>query len=109
MLDETEMKALDKAVVLFQEYAKLQELKRMSSVSDKLYLKRLNSLQEEFRKDMDSITARGDVLRGCFAKINTASSQSELKEALLSLSGSDSMLSEKDFERFLKGEINIEI
>lgn len=109
MLDETEMKALDKAVVLFQEYAKLQELKRMSSVSDKLYLKRLNSLQEEFRKDMDSITARGDVLRGCFAKINTASSQSELKECSVVLSGSDSMLSEKDFERFLKGEINIEI
>lgn len=109
-LAEAKQELILKTVSLFERYAELKSLQLASSISDAEYMERLNELQKEFDSDFDKISSRGDILRESLRLINTSESPDELKCALLTLSGSDGIkMSGEDFDKFLKGEINIEI
>lgn len=100
---------VQKTAGLFEEYIRLQELKRQSEISTKEYEKQLSSLQNEFRKDMSSITGRGDILRESLRKIHLAASAEELKDGLKSLSEGKYEISERDMEDFINGTKDLTI
>lgn len=94
---------VQKTAGLFEEYIRLQELKKQSEISTAEYERQLSSLRDAFRKDMSSITGRGDILRESLRKIHLAASAEELKEFLKSLSEGKYEISEHDMEEFING------
>lgn len=110
ILDGRSKETADKLLNLFDECVRLRTLQSASAVSDREYSKKLEELQARFRKDMDDISAQGDVLREILRKANTASDATALKDALFLLSGNDGdIMSAEDFERFLNGEMDINL
>lgn len=100
---------VQKTAGLFEEYIRLQELKRQSEISTAEYERQLSSLRDAFRKDMSSITGRGDILRESLRKIHLAASAEELKEGLKSLSEGKYEISEHDMEEFINGNKDLTI
>ena len=100
---------VQKTAGLFKEYIRLQELKRQSEISTAEYERQLSSLRDAFRKDMSSITGRGDILRESLRKIHLAASAEELKEGLKSLSEGKYEISEHDMEEFINGNKDLTI
>ena len=100
---------VQKTVGLFEEYIRLQELKRQSEISIREYEKQLSSLQTIFGRDMESITGRGDILRESLRRINLATSVEELKEGLKSLSEGKFSISNQDMEDFINGTKDLTI
>ena len=100
---------IQKTAGLFEEYIKLQELKRQSEISTREYEEQLSSLKSVFRRDMEYITGKGDILRESLRRINLAVSTEDLKEGLKSLSEGKFNVSEKDMEEFINGTKNLTI
>ena len=82
---------------------------RQSEISTAEYERQLSSLRDAFRKDMSSITGRGDILRESLRKIHLAASAEELKEGLKSLSEGKYEISEHDMEEFINGNKDLTI
>lgn len=101
---------VNKVVDLMEECIRLNEMQRLSKVSDDEFAAKLHSLHSEFRNDIDIVSSKAEIIRQSLIKLNTAADREQLKEALALLSGiDDEMMSIEDFDRFLKGEINITV
>ena len=73
------------------------------------YDNELSRIKGEFMGMIRSIDKKSRCLHDVFAKINTAESPGNLKDALLELSDNQINISESDFELFLQGKKQIEI
>lgn len=109
-VSETSLKAMDKLADLLQNASYLQSEQMRSQLTEDVYKKELERLQEEFKKSLSNITNQSDVLLKALAKANTATNKDDLRKALVELSGGkEFQFSEKDFDAMLRGEKTIEI
>lgn len=107
---ETSQQVMSKVADLLQNASYLQSEQMRSQLTEEVYRKELEKLQEEFKKSMDSISDQSKVLLEALQKANTATNKSDLRQALIEISGqSDFQLSESDFDVMLRGEKKIEI
>lgn len=101
---------MQKTINLFEECARLEALKRQSALRDAEYARRLSLLQDEFRKNMNSITDKGDILRQSLKKMNLSTSIDEVKAALMTLAGPEAGgLTDREFEQFFDGTKDLKI
>lgn len=109
-VSETSLKAMNKLADLLQNASYLQSEQMRSQLTEDVYKKELERLQEEFKKSLSNITNQSDVLLKALAKANTATNKDDLRKALVELSGGkEFQFSEKDFDAMLRGEKTIEI
>ncbi len=109
-LTEAMRNSIVKTIDLFEEYERLENMKRLGALAEKEYEKYLEGLKMDFNASMDSITDRGTVLRESLKQMNLSTSLQELKTGLISLAGgSVAELSDEEFDQFLTGTKNIEI
>lgn len=107
---ETSQQVMSKVADLLQNASYLQCEQMRSQLTEEVYRKELEKLQEEFKKSMDCISDQSKVLLEALQKANTATNKSDLRQALIEISGqSEFQLSESDFDAMLRGEKNIEI
>lgn len=107
---ETSQQVMSKVADLLQNASYLQSEQMRSQLTEEVYRKELEKLQEEFKKSMDNISDQSKVLLEALQKANTATNKSDLRQALIEISGqSDFQLSESDFDAMLRGEKSIEI
>jgi hypothetical protein len=107
---ETSQQVMSKVADLLQNASYLQSEQMRSQLTEEVYRKELEKLQEEFKKSMDCISDQSKVLLEALQKANTATNKSDLRQALIEISGqSDFQLSESDFDAMLRGEKTIEI
>lgn len=100
----------DKVVNLFEECIKLEQLHKSYAIADKEYSEWLDRIRQDFTKDMNDITAKGDIIRAAITRVNVASTADEKRDALISMLGQNfRTMGEDDFDKFLKGELNITI
>ena len=101
---------VQKTIDLFEQCARLEVLKKQSALADAEYARQLSLLQDEFKKNMDSITDQGDILRQSLKKIHLAASTEDLKAALMTLAGHEAGgLTDQEFEQFLDGTKDLTI
>jgi hypothetical protein len=107
---ETSQQVMSKVADLLQNASYLQCEQMRSQLTEEVYRKELEKLQEEFKKSMDCISDQSKVLLEALQKANTATNKSDLRQALIEISGqSEFQLSESDFDAMLRGEKTIEI
>ncbi len=107
---ETSQQVMSKVADLLQNASYLQSEQMRSQLTEEVYRIELEKLQEEFKKSMDCISDQSKVLLEALQKANTATNKSDLRQALIEISGqSDFQLSESDFDALLRGEKTIEI
>ena len=107
---ETSQQVMSKVADLLQNASYLQSEQMRSQLTEEVYRKELEKLQEEFKKSMDCISDQSKVLLEALQKANTATNKSDLRQALIEISGqSEFQLSESDFDAMLRGEKTIEI
>lgn len=107
---ETSQQVMGKVADLLQNASYLQSEQMRSQLTEEVYHKELEKLQVEFKKSMANISDQSKVLLEALQKANTATNKSDLRQALIEISGqSDFQLSESDFDAMLRGEKSIEI
>lgn len=107
---ETSQQVMGKVADLLQNASYLQSEQMRSQLTEEVYHKELEKLQVEFKKSMANISDQSKVLLEALQKANTATNKSDLRQALIEISGqSDFQLSESDFDAMLRGEKTIEI
>ena len=108
VVSEASGQAVQKIINIFEEYARLEEMKRQSEITDRQYQRNLADIQSEFNENMKTITKKGDVLRESLRKMNLSTSSEELKTGLLSLFGDKiATLDDDEFTQFLNGTKDI--
>lgn len=108
VVSEASGQAVQKIINIFEEYARLEEMKRQSEITDRQYQRYLADIQSEFNESMKTITKKGDVLRESLRKMNLSTSSEELKAGLVSLSGDKIVaLDDDEFKQFLNGTKDI--
>lgn len=109
MSDATMMVA-QSGVQLMGTLAKLAALREKNKITSQEYDKKLQEFKSQFKHDMQAIDNKSQVLNEILKKINTASDNEELKNALLLLSEGTGIFSyDKDIEEFLQGNKTINI
>ena len=89
---------------------RLKAMQEQSAIAHQAYDKELEKLQEAFRSNLADIDNRGIILRESLKKINTATSEEELKKGLLSLAQKEGeSFSKEDWNEFLNGTKTIEL
>lgn len=107
---ETSQQVMNKVADLLQNASYLQSEQMRSQLTEEVYRKELEKLQEEFKKSMNNISDQSKVLLEALQKANTATNKADLRQALIEIAGnSDFELSESDFDAMLRGEKTIEI
>lgn len=90
--------------------AELAALREKNKITSQEYDKKLQEFKSQFKQDMQAIDNKSQVLNEIMKKVNTASDNEALKNALLLLSdGTGVFDSDKDFEDFLQGNKTINI
>ena len=85
-------------------------MQEQSAIAHQAYDKELEKLQEAFRSNLADIDNRGIILRESLKKINTTTSEEELKKGLLSLAQKEGeSFSKEDWKEFLNGTKTIEL
>ena len=88
----------------------LEALKEQNQVSSEIYDKELEKIQEEFNSQMAKIDAKADVLGNVLKEINTAPDAEARKKALIKLTeGGKIFADEDDFNKFINGDLTINI
>lgn len=102
-LTDHENEAIQKAIGLFEEWSNLQVQKESGKIKSQYYEQQLHNIQDEFDKSMKDIDNQSIFLKETLKRINIATNNEELVNALLSLSNGRISLTEKDIDDFLKG------
>ena len=101
---------VQKTIDLFEQCARLEVLKKQSALADAEYARQLSLLQDEFKKNMDSITDQDDILRQSLKKIHPVAPTEDLKAAFMTLAGHEAGgLTDQEFEQFLDGTKDLTI
>ena len=109
-LSDAENTAIQNTVNLLESWSRLKAMQEQSAIAHQAYDKELEKLQEAFRNNLADIDNRGIILRESLKKINTATSEEELKEGLLSLAQKEGeSFSKEDWNEFLNGTKTIEL
>lgn len=109
-LSDAENTAIQNTVNLLESWSRLKAMQEQSAIAHQTYDKELEKLQEAFRNNLADIDNRGVILRESLKKINTATSEEELKEGLLSLAQKEGeSFSKEDWNEFLNGTKTIEL
>ena len=109
-LSDAENTAIQNTVNLLESWSRLKAMQEQSAIAHQAYDKELEKLQEAFRNNLADIDNRGIILRESLKKINTATSEEELKEGLLSLAQKEGeSFSKEEWNEFLNGTKTIEL
>jgi hypothetical protein len=109
-VSETSQMAMDKLANLLQNASYLQSEQMRSQLTEDVYRRELERLQEEFKKSLSNISNQSDALLKALGKANTATNKEDLRKALIELSGGkEYQFTESDFDAMLRGEKTIEI
>ncbi|HJC98839.1 MAG TPA: hypothetical protein H9924_09395 [Candidatus Phocaeicola merdavium] len=109
-LSDAENAAIQNTVNLLESWSRLKAMQEQSAIAHQAYDKELEKLQEAFRNNLADIDNRGVILRESLKKINTATSEEELKEGLLSLAQKEGeSFSKEEWNEFLNGTKTIEL
>lgn len=109
-LSDAENTAIQNTVNLLESWSRLKAMQEQSAIAHQAYDKELEKLQEAFRNNLAGIDNRGVILRESLKKINTATSEEELKEGLLSLAQKEGeSFSKEEWNEFLNGTKTIEL
>lgn len=109
-LSDAENTAIQNTVNLLESWSRLKAMQEQSAIAHQAYDKELEKLQEAFRSNLADIDNRGIILCESLKKINTATSEEELKEGLLSLAQKEGeSFSKEDWNEFLNGTKTIEL
>ena len=109
-LSDAENTAIQNTVNLLESWSRLKAMQEQSAIAHQAYDKELEKLQEAFRNNLADIDNRGVILRESLKKINTATSEEELKEGLLSLAQKEGeSFSKEEWNEFLNGTKTIEL
>ena len=109
-LSDAENAAIQNTVNLLESWSRLKAMQEQSAIAHQAYDKELEKLQEAFRSNLADIDNRGIILRESLKKINTATSEEELKKGLLSLAQKEGeSFSKEDWNEFLNGTKTIEL
>ena len=109
-LSDAENAAIQNTVNLLESWSRLKAMQEQSAIAHQAYDKELEKLQEAFRSNLADIENRGIILRESLKKINTATSEEELKKGLLSLAQKEGeSFSKEDWNEFLNGTKTIEL
>ena len=109
-LSDAENTAIQNTVNLLESWSRLKAMQEQSAIAHQAYDMELEKLQEAFRSNLADIDNRGIILRESLKKINTATSEEELKEGLLSLAQKEGeSFSKEDWNEFLNGTKTIEL
>ena len=88
----------------------LEALKEQNQVSNEIYDKELEKIQEEFNSQMAKTDAKADVLGNVLKEINTAPDAETRKKALIKLTErGKTFASEEEFNNFINGTLTITI
>ena len=109
-LSDAENTAIQNTVNLLESWSRLKAMQEQSAIAHQAYDKELEKLQEAFRSNLADIDNRGIILRESLKKINTTTSEEELKKGLLSLAQKEGeSFSKEDWNEFLNGTKTIEL
>lgn len=109
-LSDAENTAIQNTVNLLESWSRLKAMQEQSAIAHQAYDKELEKLQEAFQNNLADIDNRGVILRESLKKINTATSEEELKEGLLSLAQKEGeSFSKEEWNEFLNGTKTIEL
>ena len=109
-LSDAENTAIQNTVNLLESWSRLKAMQEQSAIAHQAYDKELEKLQEAFRNNLADIDNRGVILRESLKKINTATSEEELKKGLLSLAQKEGeSFSKEEWNEFLNGTKTIEL
>ena len=109
-LSDAENAAIQNTVNLLESWSRLKAMQEQSAIAHQAYDKELEKLQEAFRSNLADIDNRGIILRESLKKINTTTSEEELKKGLLSLAQKEGeSFSKEDWNEFLNGTKTIEL
>ena len=109
-LSDAENTAIQNTVNLLESWSRLKAMQEQSAIAHQAYDKELEKLQEAFRSNLADIDNRGIILRESLKKINTTTSEEELKKGLLSLAQKEGeSFSKEEWNEFLNGTKTIEL
>lgn len=109
-LSDAENTAIQNTVNLLESWSRLKAMQEQSAIAHQAYDKELEKLQEAFRSNLADIDNRGIILRESLKKINTTTSEEELKKGLLLLAQKEGeSFSKEDWNEFLNGTKTIEL
>lgn len=109
-LSDAENTAIQNTVNLLESWSRLKAMQEQSAIAHQAYDKELEKLQKAFQNNLADIDNRGVILRESLKKINTATSEEELKEGLLSLAQKEGeSFSKEEWNEFLNGTKTIEL
>ncbi len=102
--------AVQKGVSLLNSIIELNAKKLHGSLAAAEYDRYYENVADEFRKQINAIDNKNAFVREVMRRANLATSDAERKQALLALSElSGQSLSERDFNAFLNGEMDIQL
>lgn len=103
-------KVYDDSMKLTEALVSLESLKEQNQVSAEIYDQELEKIQAQFNSQMAEIDAKADVLGSVLKDINTAPDAEARKKALIKLAeGSKVFENENDFNKFINGDLTINI
>ena len=101
---------MQKGVSLLNSIIELNAKKLHGSLAAAEYDRYYENVADEFRKQINAIDNKNAFVREVMRRANLATSDAERKQALLALSElSGQSLSERDFNAFLNGEMDIQL
>ena len=100
----------NESVKLTDALVSLEALKEQNQVSSEIYDKELEKIQTQFNSQMADIDAKADVLGNVLKDLNTAPDAEARKKAIIKLTkGGKIFADEDDFNKFINGDITINI
>lgn len=103
-------KVYNESIKLTDALVSLEALKEQNQVSSEIYDKELEKIQTQFNSQMADIDAKADVLGNVLKEINIAPDAEARKKALIKLTeGGKIFADEDDFNKFINGDLTINI
>lgn len=103
-----ESQLIQGGINLLDSYMRLEELKSRGKMIGKAYDAEYEKIADAFAEHLKKVDDKSAYVRSVLAKVNTANSAKERKQALLLLNDvAGTSLSEADFDAFLRGDFQI--
>ncbi len=110
LISNRQKEVISKGLDLVQILVDLQVAKENNSKSQKHYEEELKHIQNTFKRDLNDIDNKSDVLNEILKKINLSQNSEELKNALFLLADIENeKISQEDWENFLNGTKQINL
>lgn len=94
---------IDQAAGLINQLAELQVQKLKTTMTVAEYKRRYSKILERLDGDLASIDKKADIIKTAIKKVNESTDNTELQEALMSMSEQVGQFSNEDIHEFLKG------